>query len=109
MVIGGYAIPRGTLVVGLVGAADRDPACFTDPHQLDIRRSPNPHLAFGRGSHACIGRSLALREAGIALDELLRTTELIEVVEHRWSLNASMRCLASLTLLMKQPSGRIGN
>ena len=88
LTIGGYAIPRGTLVVGLLGAANHDPACFTDPHQLDIRRSPNPHLAFGRGSHACIGRPLALREASIALDELLRATEHIEVVEHRWSLNA---------------------
>ena len=100
LTIGGYEIPRGTLVVGLIGAANRDPACFTHPHQLDLRRSPNPHLAFGRGSHACIGRPLALRETGIALDELLRTTGLIEVVEHRWSPNGSMRSLASLTLRM---------
>ena len=100
LTIGGYAIPRATLVVGLIGAANRDPACFTDPHQLDIRRSPNPHLAFGRGSHACIGRPLALRETGIALDELLRATGLIEVVEHRWAPNASMRSLACLTLRM---------
>ena len=107
LTIGGYAIPRATLVVGLIGAANRDPACFTEPHQLDLRRSPNPHLAFGRGSHACIGRPLALRETGIALDELLRATGLIEVVEHRWAPNASMRSLASLTLLMQQPSGPV--
>ena len=107
LTIGGYAIPRATLVVGLIGAANRDPACFTEPHQLDLRRSPNPHLAFGRGSHACIGRPLALRETGIALAELLRATGLIEVVEHRWAPNASMRSLASLTLLMKQPSGPV--
>ena len=100
LTIGGYAIPRATLVVGLIGAANRDPACFTEPHQLDLRRSPNPHLAFGRGSHACIGRPLALRETGIALDELLRATGLIEVVEHRWAPNASMRSLASLILRM---------
>ena len=106
LTIGGYAIPRATLVVGLIGAANRDPACFTEPHQLDLRRSPNPHLAFGRGSHACIGRPLALRETGIALDELLRATGLIEVVEHRWAPNASMRSLASLTLRMKPPSDR---
>lgn len=101
LTIGGYAIPRGTLVVGLVGAANRDPARFSNPHQLDICRSPNPHLAFGRGNHSCIGRSLALRETSIALDELLRATELFEVVEHRWSPNASMRSLASLILRLK--------
>ena len=100
VIISGYAIPRATLVVGLIGAANRDPACFTDPHQLDLRRSPNPHLAFGRGSHACIGRPLALRETAIALDELLRATGLIEVLEHRWAPNASMRSLACLTLRM---------
>ena len=105
LTIGGYAIPRATLVVGLIGAANRDPACFTEPHQLDLRRSPNPHLAFGRGSHACLGRPLALRETSIALDELLRATAVIEVVEYRWSPNASMRSLASLTLRMQQPSG----
>lgn len=102
--IGGYAIPRATLVVALVGAANRDPAFYTDPHKLDIRRSPNPHLAFGRGSHTCIGRPLALRETAAALDELLRATGTIEVVEHRWSRN-SMRSLDSLTLLLKAPSG----
>ncbi len=108
LTIGGYAIPRATLVVGLIGAANRDPACFADPHQLDLRRSPNPHLAFGRGSHACLGRPLALRETSIAVDELLRATAVIEVVEHRWSPNASMRSLASLTLRMQPPAGRIG-
>ncbi len=100
LTIGGYAIPRATLVVGLIGAANRDPACFPDPHRLDLRRSPNPHLAFGRGSHACLGRPLALRETSIALDELIRATGLIEVVEYRWAPNASMRSLASLTLRM---------
>jgi len=103
--IGGYAIPDATLVVALVGAANRDPACFTDPHQLNLRRSPNPHLAFGRGNHACIGRPLALRETAIALEELLRATGLVEVVEHRWSSNASMRSLDSLTLRVEPPSG----
>ena len=105
LTVGGYAIPRATLVVALVGAANRDPAYFTDPHQLDLRRSPNPHLAFGRGGHACIGRPLALRETSIALDELLRATALIEVLEHRWAPNASMRSLASLILLTQEPSG----
>ena len=105
LTIGGYAIPRATLVVGLIGAANRDPACFTEPHQLDLRRSPNPHLAFGRGSHACLGRPLALRETSIVLEELLQASGTIEVVENRWAPNASLRSLASLTLRMQPPSG----
>jgi cytochrome P450 StaP len=99
--IGGYEVPCATLVTGLIGAANRDPACFRDPDRLDIRRSPNPHLAFGRGRHACIGRALALREIGIAYDELLRAFAQIEVIEHRWSRNAAMRGLASLSLRMR--------
>jgi cytochrome P450 len=105
--IGGYAIPRGTLVVAMVGAANRDPAFYADPHKLDIRRSPNSHLAFGRGNHSCIGRPLAVRETSAALEELLRTSGGIEVVEHRWSQNASMRSLDSLVLRWKQPSGEV--
>ena len=99
--IGGYDVPRATLVTGLIGAANRDPACFRDADRLDIRRSPNPHLAFGRGRHACIGRTLALREIGIAYDELLRTFGQIELIEHRWSRNAAMRSLTSLSLRMR--------
>ena len=79
-------------------AAHALPGTARRPH---LRR----HLAFGRGNHACLGRSLALRETSIAVEELLRATAGIEVVEHRWSQNASMRSLASLTLLIKQPSG----
>jgi cytochrome P450 len=102
--LGGYTIPRGTLVVSLMGAANRDPAVFADPHKLDLRRSPNPHLAFGRGGHTCLGRPLALREASVALDELLRASSRIEVLAYRWAPNASMRSLAALTLRV-EPSG----
>jgi cytochrome P450 len=70
--IGGKSIPKGAIVFALVGAANRDPAQFTDPDSLDIARNDNRHLAFGRGARSCIGAPLARLEAEIAISALLR-------------------------------------
>ena len=53
---------------------------FTDPDRLDIRRSPNRHLAFGLGIHACAGMSLARMEARIAIGKLVQRFPTIERV-----------------------------
>jgi cytochrome P450 len=68
----GVDIPAGTLVVGLLAAANRDPEHFDDPDRFDVGRTPNPHLAFSRGIHFCLGANLARLEARAALGELLR-------------------------------------
>jgi cytochrome P450 len=65
-------IPADTFVTLGIGAANRDPSVFDDPHRLDIGRRPNNHLAFGQGSHACSGMNVARMEARIALGELVR-------------------------------------
>lgn len=67
----GRAIKALTPVVSILGAADRDPMVFDDPDVLDLARSPNPHLAFGRGIHFCLGAPLARLEARIAFRQLL--------------------------------------
>ena len=45
---------------------------FADPDRLDVRRDPNPHLAFGFGPHFCMGASLARIELKVMFSELLR-------------------------------------
>lgn len=69
--IGGVTMAPGTLVTLGIGAANRDPAQFRDPDRLDIARTPNRHLAFGGGVHACAGMSLARAEGRIAIGRLI--------------------------------------
>jgi cytochrome P450 len=86
--LGGVAIPAGSTVLLLFGAANRDAAEFDRPDELDLqRRQPRQHLAFGRGIHYCVGAPLARVEARIVLSVLLdRTTSITLDPEHepRW-------------------------
>ena len=66
-------IPRGGLVLAVLGSANRDERHFEDPDVLDLARDPNRHLAFGRGGvHHCLGAPLARMEGHIAMTALLR-------------------------------------
>jgi cytochrome P450 len=69
--IGGIAMPKGTRITLCIGAANRDPAVFTEPHQFRIDRAPNRHLAFASGPHQCAGLALARLEGKVALDMFL--------------------------------------
>ena len=69
--IGGVAMPAGTLVTLGIGAANRDPAQFPDPDRLDLGRTPNRHLAFITGIHACAGMWLARMEGRVAIGRLV--------------------------------------
>ncbi|SBT42712.1 cytochrome P450 family protein [Micromonospora auratinigra] len=68
----GVTIPCGAAVGVVINAANHDPAHFTDPDRLDVRRVRGPHLGFGHGVHYCLGVSLARMEAQLGLGALLR-------------------------------------
>ena len=70
--LGGRKIRRGELVIAVLNSADRDPARFAEPDRLDVCRADTKHLAFGRGSHYCLGAPLARLETEIALETLFR-------------------------------------
>jgi cholest-4-en-3-one 26-monooxygenase len=57
--IGGRDLPAGARVMLLYPSANRDEDVFAEPFTFDVRRSPNPHLAFGNGTHFCLGAALA--------------------------------------------------
>lgn len=64
--LGGRQIRAGDVVTVLLGAANRDPAAFSSPDEPRWDRTPNLHLAFGRGPHACLGAPFAVRIARAA-------------------------------------------
>ena len=70
--LGGRTIRAGDQLVLMYSSANRDPEHFESPEQLDVTRQPNHHLAFGFGTHFCLGASLARLEIRVCLEELLR-------------------------------------
>nr|WP_236632848.1 cytochrome P450 [Xylella taiwanensis] len=97
--IEGEVLPRGTMVLLMLGAANRDPAQFTDPEHLDISRKQGRSQAFGAGIHYCLGYRLALIELECALSALferlphLRLTNLDTL---RWNQRGNLRGVNAL-------------
>ncbi|RCV47579.1 cytochrome P450 [Marinitenerispora sediminis] len=77
--LGGTVIPGGTTVVCNMAAANRDESAFESAGEMDLGRSPNPHLAFGAGAHSCLGQALARTELQAVLDVLLRRLPSLEL------------------------------
>jgi len=84
--IGGRDIPAESPVALLFLSANRDEAVFDRPDTFDPERKPNRHLAFGIGTHACIGQALARMQARVTLEQLLARTRSFSVAgEPKWA------------------------
>lgn len=70
--IGDQPVRAGDRVMLAYPSANRDEAVFDDPFRFDIRRDPNPHLAFGQGTHFCLGANLARLELRLVFGALMR-------------------------------------
>jgi cytochrome P450 PksS len=70
--LAGGRVPKGGLVLTVLGAANRDDRQFAAPDRLDVTRAPNRHVAFGQGPHYCLGAPLARLEGRIAFETLLQ-------------------------------------
>lgn len=75
----GARMRRGDKAVLWYIAANRDPEAFPEPERFDVRRSPNPHLAFGAGRHVCLGAWLARLEVRVTFEELFRRVRAVEL------------------------------
>lgn len=71
MTVVGCPVKRGDEIMLVLGAANRDPAAFPDPHKLDVTRDARRHVGFGGGIHHCLGAALARMEGQIAFATLL--------------------------------------
>ena len=97
--IGGQALPAGSRVMLLYPSANRDEDVFADPFTFDVRRSPNPHLAFGNGTHFCLGATLARQLLKLLFTSMTaRFTDLAVVSEPDVEPNLFARAVRSFEL-----------
>jgi cytochrome P450 len=96
----GKVLRAGQLVLLVLGAANRDPAQFPDPDKLDVGRQGNKHVAFGLGSHFCLGAPLARLEGRLVFETLLRRAPGLHLdgPPPRYRQNFNLRGLESLPI-----------
>ncbi|WP_305927609.1 cytochrome P450 family protein [Bacillus mycoides] len=95
-------IQKGDMVIIALASANRDETVFENPEVFDIMRENNRHIAFGHGSHFCLGAPLARLEAKIAITALFKRMPSLQIKGERdkinWQGNYLMRSLEELPL-----------
>lgn len=100
--VSGETIRKGEEAVVLLGAANRDPAVFSDPERLDVTREKIQVISFSAGGHFCLGAPLARLEGQIAFTKLLGRFPEIELAtdEPKWRNTLTLRGLESLPVTL---------
>jgi hypothetical protein len=106
MQLGGKTIKKGSRVVAVLAAANRDPVRFSEPDRLNLTRPENRHLAFGWAAHYCFGAPLARMEGQIGFNTLLRRLARPALMDAKqdWRENAGLRGLARLNISFEPKS-----
>ncbi len=78
-VLRGQQIRKGQSLCLFYPSANRDEEVFPEPFQFRVDRNPNPHIAFGRGEHVCLGAHLARLELRCAFKQLLARVRSVEL------------------------------
>ena len=98
IVLGGKSIRKGSIIMAIMAAANRDPQRFPNPDELDLQRQDNRHVAFGWGAHFCLGAQLSRIEGQVAFNVLLRRLVDIQLADQKleWRGNVGLRGLKAL-------------
>ena len=100
---GNLEIPAGEMLVLMIGAANKDPEMFSNPHEFDPERTNSGrHLAFSGGMHGCVGQILARAEAEEVFNAVVqRFPNICLNGEPTWGHTEFIRSLHSLPLRIK--------
>ncbi|UNB53856.1 cytochrome P450 [Mycolicibacterium sp. YH-1] len=100
--LGGVPIKAGTVLMLCLGAANRDPVKFDDPHVFRLdRKNVREHIAFGRGIHTCAGAPLARAEGVVTVHRLLDRLRDITISESRHGAPGQRRYAYEPTFLLR--------
>lgn len=105
----GQELKRGELIIGLIAAANADPAEFEEPEKLKLDRFPNPHLVFSSGIHFCLGMQLARVEVQSALSRLYGRYPNLQLADPdylQWMARGGIRGLTSLPVRLNEAQVR---
>ena len=95
--VGGHAIPHDAKILCVLGAANLDPEHWTEPGRFELTRKNRDHLAFGVGTHACVGQAVSKIEAEAVLGAIARKVSGIELAATpKWRAGNAIHALESL-------------
>ena len=101
--LGGVGLKKGDKIMPMLAAANLDPQANEAPEQLDLKRRPNRHLAFGTGIHFCLAHQLARIEGASALKALFRRWPKLELAvdqsQIKWRKRAGMKAIEHLPVI----------